>query len=170
MKSMWDAAFPPATPPTGFTAAAGYLGGDTPHPWTIDEWARLGRTPKLPIWVQSNPQNGHPEAEAFAALSRLYHIGCPPGHAVALDLEMAVNPGYVNAFHKVMKWAGFKVWVYGSRSVVMRNPECDGYWVADYTGTPHMLDRPVRAVQWTDGTQFDQSVVRYWQWRNHLWR
>jgi hypothetical protein len=171
MRSMWDASTPPHNPPTGFDAAAGYIGGDTPHVWTIDEWQRLGKLAKLPIWVQDNPRDAQQaQAEAFAALSRLYHIGCPPGHAIALDLEMAVHPGYVDAFHKVMRWAGFYVWVYGSRSVVMRNPACDGYWVADYTGVAHTLPGPVRAVQWTDGPTIDKSVVKWWSWRNRLWR
>ena len=170
MRSMWDAAFPPQHPPTGFDAAAGYIGGNTPHPWTLDEWKRLGKLPKLPIWVQSHPENGHPEAEAMTALHRLYQIGCPPGHAVALDLETAVHDGYVSSFHKVMKWAGFYVWVYGSKAFVMKNPQCDGYWVADYTGVAHGLPGAVRAVQWTDGKVYDQSVVRYWSWRNRLWR
>ena len=78
-KSMWDASTPPAVLPPGFDAAAGYIGGDTPHVWTGAEWMRLGSLPKLPIWVQSGPQAVHAEAEAGAALRQLYRIGARPG-------------------------------------------------------------------------------------------
>jgi len=171
-KSMWDASTPPPNVPPGFDAAAGYIGGDTPHVWTRDEWARLGKLPKLPIWVQSVPTTAaRAQAEAFVALEQLYHIGCPTGHAVALDLETAVDPAYVTAFGAVMRWAGFRTWVYGSRSTVFGNPALDGYWVADYTGAPHFPAGPtVRACQWQAGKLIDRSVIRWWQWRYRLWR
>jgi hypothetical protein len=171
-KSMWDASTPPASPPAGFDAAAGYIGGDTPHVWTLPEWRRLGSLAKLPIWVQSHPTAAAGgEQEAFAALEQLYRIGCPPGSTVALDLETAVDAPYVNAFSGPLRWAGFHIWVYGSRSTVFRNPPLDGYWVADFTGQPHFAaGKAVRATQWTAGQVIDKSVVRYWQWRNRLWR
>lgn len=173
-RTMWDASTPPTPHPTGYDAAAGYIGGDTPHIWTLQEWRQLGSTAKLPIWVQDGPQPSHAEAEAFTALERLYEIGCPRGSTVALDLETsatAATQAYVKTFHSVMQWAGFYVWVYGSRSTVFTNPPCDGYWVADYTGQPHFAAGPsVRATQWTSGPAVDKSVVKYWSWRNRLWR
>jgi hypothetical protein len=48
---MFDARVPPASAPAGYRAVAGYIGGDTPHVWTDDEWKRFGSLPKLPIWV-----------------------------------------------------------------------------------------------------------------------
>ena len=170
-KSMWDASTPPAVLPPGFDAAAGYIGGDTPHVWTGAEWMRLGSLPKLPIWVQSGPQAVHAEAEAGAALRQLYRIGARPGCTVALDLETAVSAGYVNTFHSVLAFFGYHVWVYGSLATVFANPPADGYWVADFTGQPHFPAHPnVRACQWKAGGEVDQSVVRWWQWRNRLWR
>jgi hypothetical protein len=174
---MWDASTPPQTLPTGYDAAAGYVGGDTPHVWTLAEWRNLGSLPKLPIWVRSNPPTGATQAaaqgkaDAFAALEQLYKIGCPRGYTVALDLETAVSGALVNAFGSVMRWAGFYVWVYGSKSTVFGNPGLDGYWVADYTGQPHFATGPdVRATQWTDGPAIDKSLVKWWSWRNRLWR
>ena len=42
-KTMWDASTPPASVPGGpWDAAAGYIGGDTPHIWTVAEWRHLG--------------------------------------------------------------------------------------------------------------------------------
>ena len=61
-------------------------------------------------------------ADAFAALERLYALRVPRGVTVALDLETAVDGGYVRTFHWVMRWAGFYVWVYGSASTVFGNP------------------------------------------------
>src|SRR5215468_808046 len=166
-KNMWDASNPPSDPAGKWDAAAGYIGGDTPHVWTRTEWDRLGKLPKLPIWVQSAPASGNGHAEAFSAMVALFRIGCPPGSAVALDLETAVSPAYVTAFAAPLRWAGFYVWVYGSKSTVFSNPPCDGYWVADYTGAPHFpAGKAVRACQWQAGQVVDSSVVKWWSWRN----
>lgn len=176
MKTMWDASSPPATAPGGYDAAAGYIGGNTPHVWTVPEWKRLGGLPKLPIWVRSNPAGHTGHDDGFAALEQLYTIGCPRGSTIALDLETAIAQAYVISFNQVMTWAGFYVWVYGSRSTVFGNPACAGYWVADYTGQAHMVIGPaVRATQYAaevivPGGRVDQSVVRRWSWRWRLWR
>ena len=71
-----------------------------------------------------------------------------------------------------MRWAGFYVWVYGSASTVFGNPECDGYWVADYAGRgpfmyPHKM---VKATQYDNGTNYDSSLVKYWQFYWRLWK
>jgi hypothetical protein len=171
-KLMADASNPPAALPTGFSAVAGYIGGGTPHVWTPAEWRRFGGLAKLPIWVQSNPgQRADGLIEAGRVLQRLYALQVPRGSTVALDLETAAAPAYVIAFHSVLSFFGYRVWVYGSRSTVFANPECDGYWVADYTGEPHWPAGPaVRACQYQSGPAVDRSVVRWWQWRNRLWR
>lgn len=178
-RSMWDASTPPAVPPAGFDAAAGYLGGDTPHIWTVAEWQRLDRLAKLPVWVRSVPGR-HPvaqaHADAFAALQRLYEITAPRGITVALDLEEAIDATYVQSFGNVMHWAGFYVWPYGSLDFIFRNPPLDGYWVADFTGQPHFAaGANVRATQWAEnvpaaGGTIDRSVVKWWSWRRRLWR
>jgi len=94
----------------------------------------------------------------------------PPGKRIALDLEMLVAPAYVHDFHAVMAHYLYRVWVYGSASVVFGNPACEGYWVADYAGKgPFMYAHSmVVATQWTDGAEYDQSEVtaykpaRFW--------
>ena len=170
-KTMWDASTPPAPAPAGFDAAAGYIGGDTPHVWTRAEWKALAALPKLPVWVQSVPGTADAKTDALEALRRLFEIGCPRGSTIALDLETAVDPLYVRAFGSVVQFFGYYVWVYGSRSTVFSNPPLDGYWVADYTGMPHFAaGNDVRATQWQAGKTFDSSVVRYWQWKFRLWR
>lgn len=184
VKRMWDAANPPASPPAGYDAAAGYIGGDTPHVWTVGQWRQLGKLPKLPIFVRSNPPadatharvQGH--ADAWRALEQLHRIGCPPGRAVAYDLEQAVNAPLVTAFNDVMSWAGFRVWPYGARSFIFRNPACAGRWVADYLDppVPHMVKgAAVRSTQYrpelaVPGGTVDVSLVKWWSWRWRLWR
>jgi len=169
---MFDASTPPESAPPGYRAVAGYIGGDTPHVWTEGEWRRFRKLRKLPIWVRSNPAQVHAEPDAFAALQRLFELHVPRGTTVALDLETAVDAGYVRTFHRVMRWAGFYAWVYGSASTVFKNPPADGYWVADYAGKgpflyPHKM---VKATQYADGPHYDSSLVKYWQYYWRLWK
>jgi len=168
---MFDASVPPASAPAGYRAVAGYIGGDTPHVWTEAEWRRFEQLHKLPIWVRSNPTQVDAEADAFGALQRLYQLRVPRGITVAIDLETAVDSGYVRRFHSVMRWAGFYAWVYGSASTVFGNPSADGYWVADYAGKGPFLypHRFVKATQYDNGPNYDSSLVKHWQYDWRLW-
>jgi hypothetical protein len=169
---MFDASQPPASAPPGYRAVAGYIGGDTPHVWTEAEWRRFGTLHKLPIWVRSDPESVDAEADAFGALERLYELRVPRGITVVMDLETAVDTGYVHKFHSVMRWAGFYAWVYGSASTVFKNPAADGYWVADWAGIGPFMYRHhmVKATQYTNGTQYDSSLVKHWQYDWRLWK
>ena len=169
---MFDASTPPASAPGGYRAVAGYIGGDTPHVWTDAEWKRFHALRKLPIWVRSDPTAVDAKTDAFAALEGLYALRVPRGITVALDLETAVDGAYVNVFHSVMRWAGFYVWVYGSASTVFGNPAADGYWVADYAGKgPFMYDHQmVKGTQYANGSHYDSSLVKYWQYYWRLWK
>jgi hypothetical protein len=170
---MFDAAFPPKVAPAGYSVAAGYIGGDTPHVWTAAEWARFPKLHKLPIFTRSDPGKANAANDAFTALRQLYNIGAPRGIAVALDLEEAVDAGYVDAFQRAMNWAYYFVWCYGSASTVFRNPPANGYWVADYKAgrAPYMYNHAnVRATQYTDGTAYDSSLVAPWQYAYRLWK
>lgn len=165
---MFDASTPPAAAPAGYGAVAGYIGGSTPHVWTPAEWARFGPLKKLPVWVASaaaGPSTGA-VIEAFAALQQLYRLGVPKSTPVALDMETRADPGYVTSFGRVMSWAGYLTWVYGSASTVFANPPLSGYWVADYAGRgPFMFSHPlIRATQYADGQAFDSSTVKPWEY------
>ena len=170
LPEMWDAANPPRTSPKGYQAAAGYIGGDTPHVWTVEEWERLGRLPKLPIYVRSN-DGTDPHEDAFQTLKRLYQIGCPPGSRIALDMETRVNANYVATFYRRVRFFGYRLWVYGSAVSVFRNPACNGYWVADFADRgPFMYkDKRVRATQYQPGSTFDSSTLRRFQ-LHRMWR
>jgi hypothetical protein len=175
---MFDASTPPEHAPDGMLAVAGYIGiagapgePDTPHIWTYEEWRRFPKLKKLPIFTRSDPASAHPHADAFNALRALFGLGVPRGSDVGWDLETAVNADYLRAVCQVMHWAGYRVWPYGSASTVFGNPACDGYWVADWTGVPHMHDHAeVRATQWKGGPglAYDSSVIHWWQFEHHL--
>ncbi len=99
MRTMWDAAFPPGSPPK-VDAVAGYIGGNTPHVWTDAEWAssmtKSGAKYKLPIFVRS--VGGDPFADAAFTLQWLQAHNAPLGSLVALDFETRVDATYLNAY------------------------------------------------------------------------
>jgi hypothetical protein len=162
---MWDAAYPVGTWPKGYSIGAGYIGGDTPHIWTTQEWGRYGKRRKLPIYTQNHPNTATAEQEGFAALKRLYEIECPKGNPVAWDAEDAVNHDWSNIFASVLAWGGYRLWVYGQASTVFNNLPHNGYWVAGWTGTPYMSTHPdVRATQYASGKDWDSSTVKPWQY------
>lgn len=142
--------------PSGYVAVAGYIGGDTPHVWTAEEWGYFRGWRKLPIWTRTkdnSPQDG--AADGWAAVQALRNVGVPAraggqGTPVALDLETYEDPAYVAAFSAVTEWAGFPVYCYGSASTVRGNPECWGYWAADWTDSEHVLP-------WSTATQYQSA-------------
>jgi hypothetical protein len=143
--------------PDGYVAVAGYIGGDTPHVWTSEEWGYFPGWRKLPIWTRTkdnSPQDG--AADGWAAVQALYGLGLPgrgsgQGTPIALDLETYQDPAYVTAFAGVAEWAGFPVFPYGSASTVRGNPECWGYWAADWTNSEHLLP-------WSTITQYESGT------------
>lgn len=175
---MHDSSIPPSKPLAGFSACAGYIGGDTPHTWTRAEWARFKGFPKLPIYVNDGigGQRSDGERDANQALIRLYDIGCPPGHAVAYDIEARIVPKRVQAFTDMLTFFGYAVWLYGSASTVFKNP-AQNYWVAHYGLTnPAWPSRNTRAFQVEANVpvpgepNIDISWIRYWQIKTRkLW-
>lgn len=157
-QQMYDAAYPPAHPPA-YPVVAGYLGGDTPHVWTLAEWSHQPARFRLPIWVRSNPGQVDPHTDAVHALAAAHLLGVPHGSTIALDFETAIDAAYVKTFDQVLGDAGYKVMLYGSASSVRHNPQpSGGYWVANWTGTPH-LETGAVATQWTNGSGYDSSLI-----------
>jgi len=157
---MFDAAFPPTSPPK-WEVAAGYIGGNTPHVWTDQEWARQAARYRLPIFTRST--GGDPNADGAAAVRWLRAHGVPPGCCVALDYETRIDAGYLRIFDWIVMQAGYLTLLYGSRDFVLRNPKpSGGYWVADYTGSPHLYPGSA-ATQWSGsgpfGGDYDPNLV-----------
>jgi len=157
---MWDAAFPPASPPK-WEAVAGYIGGNTPHVWTDQEWARQQARWRLPIFTRSH--DGDPSADAAHAVRWMTAHHVPKGVCVALDFETRVDATYLHAFDAAIIRAGWKAMVYGSKQAVLRNPKpSGGYWAAEWTNVPHLVPGTAATQYGSDvtlGTQYDASLV-----------
>lgn len=168
--TMFDASVPPSSAYPGSAAVAGYLGGNTPHVWTPEEWRRFATLRQFPIWVgylEADPA-GH-AADAAAAMQSL---GWTPGHndpastrACILDFETEIDAAWVDAFANRIYTAGYVTIVYGSESTIIDNPARDGRWIALYNGEANIPDDPeaighqYRAdVPWGN-TQVDLSVI-----------
>lgn len=160
MRRMHDAAWPPADPPP-WEAVAGYIGGNTPHVWTDQEWAAQPARWRLPIFTRSH--DGEPVTDAAQAVSWLARHGVPKRTTLALDYETRIDPVYLGLFDAAVCLAGWRVMVYGSRRTVLQNPPpSGGYWVADWTGAPHLYPGSA-ATQWSGsgpfGGAYDPSLV-----------
>lgn len=170
MRRMFDAAFPQKVIEFGvpvWEALAGYVGGNTPHLWTKDEWNQLinlsGAQFALPIYARSNPLTHDPTQDAKAAISMLNLLEVQKGVCVALDLETAIAPAYVKTFDQQIMAAGWKVIAYGSKSTIFLNGKpSGGHWVAEWTGKPHLYPGSA-ATQWANSDRFggayDASLV-----------
>jgi hypothetical protein len=173
MAKMADEAFATGQLPPGYSAMAGYLSSPAAyHPWSKSDWAKFGKIKKLPIFVACRAVpgiKGTGNSEGFSCLEQLYKLGVPKGSPVALDMETAIDSSYVSAFTKVLGWAGYGTWCYGSASTVFGN-HTGAYWVADYAGIgPFMYNHAgVKATQYESGSQFDSSTVKLWQYVNRL--
>jgi hypothetical protein len=160
LRRMWDAAFPPISPPK-WEVVAGYIGGNTPHVWTDAEWARQAARYRLPIFVRSH--DGDPLADAHSSIVWLVSHEVPRGVTLALDYETRVDATYLAAFDRAVMDAGWRVMVYGTRRTVLQNPKpSGGYWDAEWTNVPH-LNAGSAATQYggdtTLGQPYDASLV-----------
>lgn len=87
MRTMYDAAFPPALPPAT-DAVAFYIGGDTPHTWFPTP--QQDRRWRCPIYVMSFPMDPAKVADAITAWARLN--GMPFNGCYMLDVETLNDP------------------------------------------------------------------------------
>lgn len=148
----------------GGQVAAWYLGGNTPHVWTLaDRMAQSARW-RLPIWVPDNPNTGQAEGAECAAAARA--AGVPVGVTIGWDLETNQWRGEVLAAAAVLALAGYHLAPYGSTSTLFANPPAAGYWVADWTGQPHLYAHAgVVATQYApnivlaNGVPVDESLI-----------
>lgn len=159
---MVDSAFPISNPPAADITLI-YIGGDTPHPWTTAEVnAAAKRTPLLwPCWVRSNPSQVNATNDANACVSTLHAYGVPKGVNCILDLETAVNTGYVNTFNDILGKAGYPVAKYGSSGFIWQNPKTSGgTFVASPGATSPITIGDAVATQYRFAGNYDLSWVK----------
>ena len=166
---MFDAAYPPVQPFPGCQAVAGYIGGNTPHVWTLAEWQRFAGLVQFPIWTGYQRTNGAADGQAAAQL--MHQLGWNPGspyrRAVILDMEDEPNGAYGDGFGSAVWAAGYQTFVYEdlARLLAGGNPPKEGYLVADWTNVPSIppYDNVVGCqyagnVPW-EGGAVDLSVI-----------
>lgn len=167
LAKMADAAFAQEIQP-GFEIGAGYYGGPGAfHVWSPSDWARFPGY-RLPIWVPSTgAKNG--DIDGGQAVIALQALKVPPGSFTVVDMELMRDRTYLEKFGARLHDAGYRTWVYGSRSTVFTNPPLNGYWVADYgittaEGTGLLETAHVRAWQYAANLApgYDASLVKQW--------
>jgi hypothetical protein len=156
--TFFDSAYPLSSYPdaNGFCF---YIGGDTPHVWSVAEVAVLKSKYAylLPIFVRSNPPGPGAGADVSAAVAQLQAIGAPKGCLVAWDMEMAADAAYILSVSVGMAAAGYPIIVYGSESDVLGNDNPDGlYWGADWTDVAHLAG-PDEMTQYVSFSADDES-------------
>ena len=164
---MFDAAFPPPSAYPGCQAVAGYIGGNTPHVWTVAEWQRFSHLVQFPIWVGYNEAD--PVGHAQLCVETMHSFGWaafrPQRRAVILDEETQVDAAWVDEFAGVIWGAGFETFMYGSLATILHDPPKEGYLIADWNDVPAIPPYPnVIGCQYSpnvpwQGTQVDLSVI-----------
>jgi peptidoglycan hydrolase-like protein with peptidoglycan-binding domain len=158
--TFYDAAYPPAHVPSGMDGVAFYIGGDTPHVWTLAEIEAQPVRFRLPIYVRSNPIQANVALDAIEAVARLQAIGAPKGCLVALDSETSADPNYVAQFYYDIKNAGYVLMDYGSTSSLFGNNIPDGYyWGAHWTDLAG-VESGQQMTQWKSLGAYDESTAR----------
>lgn len=153
-----------STPPAEYgnlPVYAFYLGGQTPHVWTVEEVRAIPARWGVPIWVNVNP-DGDAAADADAFASQLARYGWSRGVSVSLDTEDTVQEHYIPVFDDGVKARGYTLLHYESKEVQGVNPPTSGgKWTALWDDDPD-LPAGSAAHQYASadqaGTPWDSSV------------
>ena len=162
----FDAAYPPLSPYPGTAAVLGYIGGNTPHVWTPEEWRRFAHLRQAPIWVYGHGQDA--AGSAHRASGEAYQLGwtesapgSPGRRFIVLDMETMIAPSWVTEFAREL--SGYDCVVYGSAAFVGQNPREDGYWEADWNGQAGVPPWAV-AHQYQANVPFQRTLVDLSSW------
>lgn len=166
---MFDAEHCPNPIPPGYSSCLVYAGGSSAaHAWLDREIARAAAAglALLPVWVPT-PGLDQPAAAAAGFVSWLTAHKVPHGAPILWDIERGnvTDPAWYKAAADITAKAGYLNLCYGSLNVVFDHAARSGYFVADPTGTPHLVSHDhVKATQWrfnvpTPGGPIDQSLI-----------
>lgn len=166
-----DASQPPTSAPADVAGVAGYIGGRTPHVWTVPEWQRFARLAQFPIWVPDTTT--HPMGQALDAVAAMRRLGWtqfqpdPGRRALIVDMETTVNAPWYAAFADIINNSGYMAVIYGSLSTVLDNAAAD-VLAADWDNSPVIpAGQTIHGVQFLanvpcQGTRVDYDVVDEW--------
>lgn len=168
LRWMADASVPPASRPQLY-AIAGYIGGDTPHVWTPQEWSAQPAAFRLPVYTAANREDIACAAgeDAWEIRRALAGLNVPTRFTVAVDIETRVYDVYLRALEAFL--APRALMTYGSLSTLLRCPLTNGgRWAAQWTGSivtgeEDIGQNGISAFQWADaamlGRDYDLSVI-----------
>lgn len=147
----FDAAFPPSKRYPSCQWAGGYIGGNTPNVWTLDEWNRFtGPNFRVcPIWTgyHQNDPGDHAKAAVKAALALGWRAHATPLRLIALDFEGEVDAEWITAFAAQLRNDGFDTCPYASLSAISGgDPPELGYWLPDWNGFPVIPSQPPHVI------------------------
>lgn len=160
---MFDASIPPSSPYPGAQAVAGYIGGDTPHVWTSDEWRRFSHLYQLPIWVADN--NIDPLSQAKAAAAKAQALGWTPRNgtnwrAIVADRETVKDEAWLHVFGEQLQDEGYLCWPYMSGSALSSDPPGYNIWLPTFNDVPEIPNiHNVIAAQFQPGVKFQGTEV-----------
>jgi hypothetical protein len=173
LRLMYDAAYPPTAPYLNAAAAAGYLGGNTPHAWTRGEWNDQAGMRYCPIWtgyLEDDPAQ-HANDAVTTAEALGWKAFTLPRRIIALDFEGEIDPAWVNTYADVVEHLGFDTVPYLSISAWQGgDPTRFSWWLPDWNGVPDLPAYPdvighqyVPDVPWLN-TKVDLSVIdeKFW--------
>lgn len=148
--------------------ACGYLDSNTPHPWTNEQWEMQTAKYLLPIY--SADPGGNPVLAGRSAVAQMRSLKVPEGSAYAADIELLV-PGdnlWLREFAAETAKAKYGCHPYRSASTIFTFEPRSGYWVADWTGEPHMYEHPfVKGTQWASDPAVDCDLfiptMHFWE-------
>lgn len=160
----FDASTPPTQPFPGTEIVCGYIGGDTPHVWTAEEWNRAshnGSLRLLPIYVVSNTSGKDPGVEARKAASAAISLGWSRhiGRLIALDSETSTDTRFIQAFGGALIRDGFHGLDYRSISILIANPSGLPEWAADYSLPPMPSSPNQHGFQYAADIPFEATKV-----------
>jgi len=132
-----DASIPPehvSDLPEGTEAILGYLGGRTPHVWTLKEWQRFGQLLQMGIWVAD--LGASPVDQAAKAAAAAHALGFARFRGILLDFEAAADPAFIGEMGLKVRDHGFIPLGYESAGVLNANPRLDGIVLAQPNQPP----------------------------------
>ena len=134
---VFDAAFPPATPPPGCQGVLGYIGGTrATHVWPAAAWLPFRALKQFPCWVPSTTDA--PATSGHLAIDAARKLGWAPGptvgpRVIVCDLETLEDRSWYALWAAEVNAGGFVPVAYGSLATVLQNAASD-VWAAAWDG------------------------------------
>jgi Domain of unknown function (DUF1906) len=158
MRIGFDTSDPGTTHLVGYDVAGGYLGGDTPHAWSREQWDAQDARWRCPFWVPWPSVD--PRQQAADIVTALRNLQAPVGTIYFLDVEALNDTAIINAIANDVHASGYLTGVYGSESTVFANPPRSGYLVALWDGLNTLYEHPHAVGKQYRGNVIDKSGVK----------